>query len=135
MTSSRAPAIIYARVSSTKQVQQGDGLSSQITRCRLYAEQMGHEVLEMFTDDISGRFKKRPGVQALIAFLKKQKRPVFVIIDDISRLARSLDTHRALRDEIRDSGGLLVSPSVNFGETSDDQLIENLLASVAQHQQ
>lgn len=135
MTSSRAPAVIYARVSSTKQVKQGDGLSSQLTRCRVYAEQLGHEVVEMFTDDISGRLKKRPGIEAMLVFLKKQKRQTFVIIDDISRLARSLDTHRALRDEIRDAGGLLISPSVSFGETSDDQLVENLLASVSQHQQ
>ena len=36
--------------------------------------------------------------------------------------------------KIGDAGGVLVSPSIEFGEDSDSQLVENLLASVSQHQ-
>jgi cold shock CspA family protein len=36
--------------------------------------------------------------------------------------------------KVGDVGGVLVSPSNEFGESSDSQLIENLLASVSQHQ-
>ncbi|MCC7259845.1 MAG: recombinase zinc beta ribbon domain-containing protein [Alphaproteobacteria bacterium] len=35
---------------------------------------------------------------------------------------------------IQDAGGVLQSPSIEFGEDSDSQLVENLLASVSQHQ-
>jgi site-specific DNA recombinase len=56
------------------------------------------------------------------------------IIDDISRLARGLMAHFELRVKIGDAGGVLVSPSIEFGEDSDSQLVENLLASVSQHQ-
>jgi DNA invertase Pin-like site-specific DNA recombinase len=34
-------AIIYCRVSDAKQKTRGDGLGSQETTCRLYAERMG----------------------------------------------------------------------------------------------
>lgn len=55
------------------------------------------------------------------------------IIDDISRLARGLMAHFDLRVKIGDAGGVLVSSSIEFGEDSDSQLVENLLASVSQH--
>ena len=63
-----------------------------------------------------------------------RKEPHAVIIDDISRLARGLMAHFELRVKIGDAGGVLVSPSIEFGEDSDSQLVENLLASVSQHQ-
>ncbi len=57
-----------------------------------------------------------------------------VIIDDVSRLARGLDAHLRLRTAIGGAGGRLESPSIEFGEDSDSILVENLLASVSQHQ-
>ena len=57
-----------------------------------------------------------------------------VVIDDLSRLARDVEAYRALRRAISEAGGVLMSPSIKFGEASDSTLIENLLASVAQHQ-
>ena len=135
MTQGHRKAVMYARVSSTKQVKEGDGIASQITRCRVYADQHRCEVVEQFTDDMSGSVLSRPGMKAMISFLKKHKADqVVVIIDDISRLARSLETHIALRLAIKNVGGLLESPSIEFGDSSDSILVENLLASVSQHQ-
>jgi hypothetical protein len=48
--------------------------------------------------------------------------------------ARGLEAHIQLRTAIGDAGGRLESPSIEFGEDSDSQLIENLPASVSQHQ-
>jgi site-specific DNA recombinase len=39
-----------------------------------------------------------------------------------------------LRADIGNAGGILESPSIEFGEDSDSKLVENLLASVSQHQ-
>jgi site-specific DNA recombinase len=67
--------------------------------------------------------------------LRKHKREqIVVIIDDISRLARGLKAHLELRMAIQQAGGVLQSPSIEFGDDSDSQLVENLLASVSQHQ-
>lgn len=127
-------AVIYARVSSPRQVREGHGLQSQETRCREYARIKGYEIAAVFSDDISGKTSKRPGMADMLAFVSKTKTdPHAVIIDDINRLARDIDAHRALRKKIRKAGGVLVSPSFDFGDTSDDELIENVLASVAQH--
>lgn len=128
-------AVIYCRVSSTKQVTRGDGLGSQETRCREYAKYKGYEVVEVFKDDMSGSLIDRPGMKAMLSFLRKRRHfPHAVIIDDISRLARGLETHLQLRAAIASVGAVLESPSIEFGEDSDSQLVENLLASVSQHQ-
>ena len=129
-------AVIYCRVSSSAQVKKGDGLGSQETRCREFAQHKGYDVLEVFNDEgASGGMIDRPGMQTMLMFLKRHKKEeFFVIIDDISRLARGLEAHIQLRTSISDAGGKLVSPSIEFGEDSDSVLVENLLASVSQHQ-
>lgn len=113
-------------------MKKGDGLASQETRCREYASHKGYEIVQVFRDEgVSGGMIDRPGMQAMLAFLKKHRRskPHVVIIDDISGLARGLEAHIQLRTSIGDAGGGLESPSIEFGEDSDSQLIENLLAA------
>lgn len=128
-------AVIYARVSSTAQTKRGDGLGSQETRCREYARMKGYQAVQVFSDDMSGSLATRPGMVAMLQFLRKNRKDrLIVIIDDVSRLARGLEAHLQLRAAIADAGGLLQSPSIEFGEDSDSLLVENLLASVSQHQ-
>jgi site-specific DNA recombinase len=132
-----ANAVIYARVSSTAQVRKGQGLGSQETRCREFARMKGYEVDHVFADEaVSGSITTRPGMQAMLAYLSLQARQqsFVVIIDDISRLARDIKAHLELRDAIASVGARLESPSIEFGEDSDSILVENLLASVSQHQ-
>ncbi|MCR9086857.1 MAG: recombinase family protein [Rhodobacteraceae bacterium] len=59
---------------------------------------------------------------------------IVVIIDDISRFARHIESHWTLRGTPKDLGGKLESPSIKFGEDSDSVLIENMLVSVSRHQ-
>ncbi|MCA8883146.1 MAG: recombinase family protein [Rhodobacteraceae bacterium] len=129
-------AVIYCRVSSAKQVEEGHGLESQATRCREYAERKRYEVIKTFYErGVSGGLMDRPSFNKLIAFIKASKLDgVVVIIDDISRFARDIESHWTLRRTLKDIGGKLESPSITFGEDSDSVLIENLLASVSQHQ-
>ena len=127
-------AVIYARVSSVAQLKKGDGLASQESRCREYARYKGYEVLEVFNDNKSGGDADRPAMIALLAYLKAQKETCVVIIDDINRFARDVVGHWQLRALLAEAGGKLESPSIEFGEDSDSILVENLLASVSQHQ-
>lgn len=130
--------IIYARVSSIKQLKDGDGLESQKRSCREFAKKKGYDVVETFTDVISGSKLDRPGMAAMLTLLKKMKSSngtsTAVIIDDISRLARDVGTHRGLRADIILAGGRLECPNIEFGEDSDSILVESLLASVSEHQ-
>jgi len=135
VSSSRQKAIVYCRVSDTKQISEGNGLGLQATRCREYAAHRGYEVVDVFGEDMSGKIADRPGILAVLAYLKRHRREeIVVIIDDISRLARDTESYRQLRRAIKDANGKLQSPSIQLGEDSDSTLIENLLASVAQHQ-
>ena len=127
-------AVIYCRVSSAAQVKKGDGLASQKTRCTEYAHARGYKVIDTFMDDASGSLIDRPGMKAMLTFLKKHRSaaPV-VIIDDISRLARGMKAHIELRAAISLAGGSLESPSLEFGDDADSELQEYILATVAQH--
>ena len=128
-------AVIYCRVSGAKQIREGDGLGSQETRCREFAGFKGYEVVKVFKEDISGKLASRPAMIDLVQFLRRyRKTGTVVIIDDISRLARGLEAHLQLRAALAKAGGRLESPSIEFGDDSDSLLVENMLASVAQHQ-
>ncbi|QFT34336.1 hypothetical protein FIV00_27820 [Labrenzia sp. THAF82] len=129
-------AVIYTRVSSKAQLKKGDGLASQEQRCREFAAYKGHEVAEVFRDEgVSGGIVDRPAIKAMLTWLRKNRgqEPV-VLIDDISRIARGIEAHWKLRTAIGSVGAKLESPSIEFGDDSDSQLVENMLASVSQHQ-
>ena len=126
-------AVIYARVSSVKQKVKGSGLNSQITRCREFAKHRNYIVTEIYKDDMTGSVIDRPAIQSMLKHLRAQNTPHVVLIDDITRLARGLETHLALRTSIAETGASLESPSIEFGDDSDSQLVENLLAAVSQH--
>ena len=128
-------AVIYCRVSSKAQVKRGDGLGSQETRSREYARMKGYTVIKVFTDDLTGRIVGRPGMNAMLAYLRKHRSDkCAAIIDDISRLARNVEAHWELRRTIIKAGGTLESPSLEFRNDADSRMVENVLAGAAQHQ-
>jgi site-specific DNA recombinase len=127
-------AVAYCRVSSQKQVSEGNGLESQRARIEEYAKFRGYQIIEVFKDDMTGSVAGRPGMKAMLAYLASKREPYIVIVDDVTRLARSMATHLTLREKIKKAGGILKSPSLEFGDDSDSQLVEHLLASVSQHQ-
>lgn len=62
-------AVIYARVSTARQADDGLPVESQIDQCRAKAAALSAAVLEVFRDDgISGRTSKRPAFQAALDF-------------------------------------------------------------------
>ena len=132
----RQKAVTYVRVSSEAQVRKGQGAKSQASRCADFARMKHYEVVRVFDDRaVSGAIIDRPGMKALLAFVREHRgENIRVLIDDISRLARDIEAHLALRTAITSAGGHLESPSIEFGEDSDAILVENLLASVSQHQ-
>ena len=130
-------AVIYTRISSIAQSEKGHGLQSQETRCREFARMKGYAVDQVFSDRaVSGGIVTRPGMQAMLTYIEDHRgaHEYVILIDDISRLARDMKAHLDLRDAIAGVGAKLESPSIEFGEDSDSILVENLLASVSQHQ-
>ena len=125
-------AIIYCRVSSKGQQDEGHGLESQETRCRQHAEAKNYEVAAVFPDTITGGgdFMKRPGMVALLSFLDAQPDERFVVIfDDLKRFARDTRFHLDLREAFRARGASIECLNFKFDETPEGEFIETIMAA------
>ena len=72
-------AVIYARVSTSRQADDGVPVESQIDQCRAKALALGASVLEVFRDDgISGRTSQRPAFLAAMDYCELNRVDYFV---------------------------------------------------------
>ena len=125
-------AVIYARVSGSKQVIEGHGLDSQITRCKEYAIKNGFNIIEVFQDEaVSGKESDRKGMNKLLKFLTKNK-DVTTIIDDQKRLARDLKVYILLKESLNKFGSNIIYLNQNFEDSPEGRFIETILASAGQ---
>ena len=83
-------AIIYARVSTKKQEEQGHSIEAQIKACRAYAEMKGWDVVGVYYEPKSGKnAKKRLQLQRALAFLEEGGADI-LIVWRLDRLTRSI---------------------------------------------
>lgn len=125
-------AVIYCRVSSERQVKEGDGLRSQETRCRDYATSKGYQVIKVFQDKgVSGGLNpdQRPAFVEMMAFLDTQKDKFVIIIDELSRLTRSPESQINGMALINKRGGILKSPSHHFGTSAQENYVTNVMVA------
>jgi len=128
-------AIIYCRVSNKKQKHDGDGLHSQEHRCRDYAAARGYQVEAVFHDDVSGGgdFMNRPGMVAMLRFLKKRRQEDCVVIfDDLKRFARDTIFHLKLRQELAAYNATVECLNFKFEDTPEGQFVETVIAAQGQ---
>ncbi len=131
----RKKAILYCRVSSTKQKTEGQGLDSQEHRCRQYAAFNGYGVDMVFPDDVTGGgdFMKRPGMAALLRFLDDHPEEDYVVIfDDLKRFARDTQFHFKLRHELAMRGARVECLNFRFEDTPEGEFIETVFAAHGQ---
>lgn len=130
-------AVIYCRVSSQRQVDEGNGLSSQEFRCRQFAKLKNYQVTKVFKDKgVSGSLLERQGINELTDYLnryKKQKTEIVVVIDDINRLARDVIAYHTLKALLKSYNARLDSPNFDFVDTPENHFLENIHASLAQY--
>ncbi len=135
MTNEPTKALIYCRVSDTKQRLEGSGLESQEFRCRQYAAEKNYAIEKVFHDDVSGGgdFAKRPGMIALLSYLENnQKTDYVVIFDDLKRLARDTMFHWQLRHAMANFGARLECLNYTFDESPEGEFVETLFAAQGQ---
>ncbi len=80
--------IIYCRVSSAKQAQQGESIEDQERICRGIAERENMNVLEVFKEQFSGRKDERPMVDEIFSYVKSNPKVNFLIVRAIDRFSR-----------------------------------------------
>ncbi len=128
-------ALIYCRVSSARQVAEGDGLNSQEHRCYQKSQELGLEVTKVFRDPaISGGLFDRPAMTKLIAFLDDHPNEKFVVIfDDLKRFARDVQVHLLLKTELVQKRKVkLECLNFKFEESATGRFIEVVMAAGAQ---
>lgn len=130
----KKPCIIYARVSSMKQVTNGHGLDSQVHRCKQYAENKNYEVVKVFQDEaVSGGVFERKAITEMLYFLAKNKHHNYVVIfDDIKRLARDTVVYLNLKKEILSYGATIECLNFSFEESPEGRFIETIMAAQAE---
>lgn len=102
-------AVIYTRVSTTKQKDRGDSLEYQLEACRNYAEHRGIEIVEELVEGAKSAFhnrvEDRPQGAILHRMLFETKEINTVIFIDISRMFRNMGdvcdfTEKLLRENL-----------------------------------
>lgn len=120
-------AIVYARVSTARQAEDGLPVESQLDQCRAKAAAIGATIVREFRDDgISGRTSRRPAFQAALDFCETAGIDVFICWST-SRFARNrLDA--ALNKRLLDKMGVrLCYASQEFGDNDDGWLAEAII--------
>jgi len=124
--------IIYSRVSTTKQSDDGVSLDAQVQKCRDWAKSQGYEVAAEFQDVASGAKSGRDGMQAAIQRTIKGKG--VLLCYSLSRLSRSTIKCIELVEMLGKKGCSFVS--LVDGELNSDtpqsQFILSIYSSVAQ---
>jgi len=106
-------AIIYTRVSTEKQVQDGIGLEAQLAKCQQYAELQGWQVIGTYTDEgISGKTTDRDGLQDALTAVKRTKG--VLVCYSLSRLSRSVLDTLTMVEDLQKSKADLASVSENI---------------------
>lgn len=120
----------YARVSSPKQAQQGEGLDDQERIIKRYCDKMGWTLFPkdtVFQENYTGTKKDRPIYNQILAMLKENKKAInikYLVFWDFDRLTRagSVDYDQIWKDvesfdvELRDTTGIIQDKKDAFEE-------------------
>jgi site-specific DNA recombinase len=120
---------VYARFSSEKQSPLS--IDDQVRKCREYAEPRGWSLLDshIYSDEaISGATDDRLGLRRMLAAATGEVKPFdVVLVDDTSRISRTLKDSFTIHDELRFAGVRLIF--VSQGIDTDSEQAEVLLAT------
>lgn len=126
--------VLYARVSTDKQAEKELSIPAQLRAMRDYAHRRGWSVLtEYIEPGASAKTTDRPALQQLLADIRNSEQPVgAVVVHKIDRLARNVYDHATIRAILKRHSIALASVVENVDESVSGQLVENIMASIAQ---
>ena len=127
-------AVIYTRVSTKEQVEDGNSLVVQAKQCRAYAISEKYKVLRTFQEEgESEKTANRTQLQALLKYCSLNKDKIdIILIARIDRLSRDRMDYGQLKAFFGGLGIKVVSVSERFEDDPVGRFIENTLAGVAQ---
>lgn len=127
-------AVIYCRVSTKEQAEEGNSLNTQERNCREYAIKYNYDIAKVFIEEgESAKTADRTELQKLLRFCSDKKLNIkAVIIYKIDRLSRNTDDYSQIRILLKRYGVEIKSTSEYFENTPAGRFMENIIANVAQ---
>ncbi|HTE01649.1 MAG TPA: recombinase family protein [Mucilaginibacter sp.] len=127
-------AVIYCRVSTKEQVDDGNSLVSQERICREYAKKEGFEVIEVFIEKgESAKTADRTELKRLISFCTQKKGNAHAVIAyKVDRISRSIADYSHIRVLLKKYGVEIKSVTEYFEDTPAGRFMENIIANVGQ---
>jgi site-specific DNA recombinase len=127
-------SVIYCRVSTKEQVEEGNSLKTQEIICREYCQKHNYEIAQIFIEQgESAKTADRTELKKLLAFCSQKKNAVkAVIIYRLDRLSRNTDDYSQLRLILKRYGVEIKSTSEHFENNPVGRFMENTMANIAQ---
>lgn len=127
-------AVIYCRVSTKEQAEEGNSLVTQERICREYAQKYGYEIASVYIEHgESAKTADRTELKKLMSFCAVKKNGIKAVIAyKIDRISRNTDDYSQIRILLRRYGVEIKSTSEYFEDTPAGRFMENIIANVAQ---
>ncbi len=129
-------ALIYCRVSTEEQAQEGYSLDAQEKYCRQFAQNNGYAVCGIYRDEgRSGTKLDRPALQEMLAKVQQDKSVNAILVQETDRLARNTKDHLTIKALLQKEDTRLISVAQPMLDDSPEgNMIDTILASVNQFQ-
>ena len=133
-TANRKLAVLYCRVSTIEQAEEGNSLVTQERACREYADKNGYDVARVFIErGESAKTANRTELLKLLEYSSQKKNAVVaIIVYKIDRLSRNTDDYSQLRLMLKRYGVSIRSTSEQIEDTPVGRFMENTMANIAQ---
>ena len=129
-------AIIYTRVSTKNQAEEGYSLAGQEKDCKIFAEMNNYNISKVFVEKgESAKTQDRTELQNLMKFCVANKKNIdAIIIWKIDRLTRDVKDFYNLQDFFAKLNIKVLFARENNGDSAGDKLTRNLMGVLAQYE-
>ncbi|WP_295794695.1 recombinase family protein [Mucilaginibacter sp.] len=127
-------AVIYCRVSTKEQVDEGNSLVSQERLCREYALKEGYEIAEIFIEKgESAKTTDRKELKRMMEFCTtKRDRVQAVIAYKVDRISRNIADYSMIKVRLKKFNVTIRSVTEFFEDTPAGRFMESIIANVGQ---
>lgn len=128
-------AIIYTRVSTEQQADEGTSLETQELSCLRRAAELKAEVVGVLSDEgLSGAYyAARPGLQAALARIEKGEANLLIVYS-VSRLSRDMEHQQAIKKRLANAKAALVVCDTPLEDTPEGDLMYGITGAFAQYE-
>lgn len=129
-------AIIYTRVSTGRQAEEGTSLEVQEDACLRKAQSENAQIVDIISDEgVSGAlYVSRPGIQKALRLIETGEANMLITMK-LDRSGRNVDALRLIRNRVVEAGGKLIfADGLNFENNAIGNLMFTQIAGYAEYE-